>query len=253
MSVNIVSPILRELDVSVVERDLNAQMAAQSSLFSTKPRPISLASIPVPSTSLTTSALRYAHDSLDSTMFNHSNRVFFIGKAMHQHPALQHWHVDDEAYYLTSLLHDIGVGPGKQLSTRLSFEFHGAILARDFILQHGGDHAIADEVCEAIIRHTNFVKGKLTTTSQLIQLSTTCDVIGSNTTLIHSTTYSDIATKWPRLGFNQHFARLMEEEMVIKPWSHTTTVQEENGFCAKIRGNPFTKEFDQEAVTGKNE
>jgi len=32
--------------------------------------------------------------------------------------------------------------------------------------------------------------------------------------------------------------------MAVKPWSHTTTVEEENGFCARIRGNPFTEGYD---------
>ena len=64
---------------------------------------------------------------------------------------------------------------------------------------------------EAIIRHTNFVQGAMTTTGQLIQLSTTLDVIGANATLIDRSTYREIEAKWPRLGFNQHFARLMEE------------------------------------------
>jgi len=178
-------------------------------------------------------------------MFNHSNRVYYIGQAMiKQH--FSDWKVDDECYYLTSLLHDLGVGPNNLSSTRLSFEFYGAIKARDFIIQEGGKHVenIADEVCEAIIRHTNFVKGKMTTTGQLIQLSTTLDVIGANASHISVETYEAIADRYPRLGFNQHFASLMEEEMRIKPWSHTTTVEEENGFCAKIRANPFTKRYD---------
>ena len=236
-----VSPILRELDVSVVERDLTAHFAATTATA----KPISLASLSTPSTALAASALRFAHDSLDSVMFNHSNRVYYIGKVMQQHPSLSSWAVEDESYFLTSLLHDIGLAPSLHLTTRLSFEYSGALTARDFILAQGGSAAVADETAEAIVRHTNFVQGKLSSTAQLIQLSTTLDVIGLNSALISPVSYAEIAGKWPRLSFNEHFARLMETEMSMKPWSHTTAVEEENGFCHKIRHNPFTESYDQ--------
>ena len=241
-----VSPLLRELDVSVVERDVNAFLARNPAISMRTPTQISLASLPTPSTPLASKALSYSRSQLDDTMFNHSCRVYYIGSAMQQLlDSTSAYYVDTEACYLTSLLHDLGVGPTHLSSTRLSFEFYGAILARQFILQEAPtSHALADEVAEAIIRHTNFVQGSMTTTGQLIQLSTTLDVIGANSTLIDKGTYEEIEGKWPRLGFNEHFARLMEQEIVLKPWSHTSSVEAENGFCAKIRGNPFTHDID---------
>jgi len=91
------------------------------------------------------------------------------------------------------------------------------------------------------MRHTNFVKGKMTATGELIQLSTALDVVGANTRHLSPQTYGDIVKKYPRLNFHEHFAALMEAEMRIKPWSHTTTLEEDHGCCAKIRANknPF--------------
>jgi len=245
MSSTAVSPLVRELDISVVERDINAYLAQHPNI-QTSAKPISLASIYTPSSSIAANALKHARSCLDDVMFNHSNRVYFIGMAMAQQH-FSEWRVDSECYYLTSLFHDLGVGHNRLTSTRLSFEFDGAIQARDFILKQAHidqSHAdanplqnVADEVCEAIMRHTNFVKGKMTTTAELIQLSTTLDVIGANTRHISPTTYNDIVQTYPRLNFHEHFATLMEDEMRLKPWSHTTSVEEENGFCAKIRGN----------------
>ena len=243
-----VSPLLRELDISVVERDVNAYLARHPSLSTRIPTHISLASLHTPSTPLATAALSFAHSQLDPTMFNHSSRVYYIGQAMAQHlgsPSPTAYRVDDEAYYLTSLFHDLGCAPSHLHATRLSFEFHGALLAHQWITQHAPQStALAAEVAEAITRHTNFVQGCMTTTGQLIQLSTTLDVIGANAALIDRATYGDIERQWPRMGFNEHFAALMEEEMRVKPWSHTTAVQDEFGFCAKIRANPYTKEID---------
>ena len=65
-----------------------------------------------------------------------------------------------ETYALSCLLHDIGTAEKFLATTHLSFEFKGAIVARDLILQLGGPEAEADSVCDAIIRHQDiFVEG----------------------------------------------------------------------------------------------
>lgn len=70
------------------------------------------------------------------------------------------WSYDQETYYLACLLHDIGTAEKFLSTTKMSFEFKGAIVARDLILQVGGVEDQADSVCDAIIRHQDiFVKG----------------------------------------------------------------------------------------------
>ena len=65
--------------------------------------------------------------------------------------------------------------------------------------------------------------------------------------LIDRGVYREIEGKWPRGRFGEHFAGLMEAEMRAKPWSHTTAVEEAEGFCAKIRGNAYTRDIDHPA------
>lgn len=82
----------------------------------------------------------------------------------------------------------------------MSFEFKGAIVAREFILEHGGEEDLADAVCEvhnclhfyvrssltkvhflqAVIRHQDiFVKGgNITAVGQVLQLATIIDNVG---------------------------------------------------------------------------
>ena len=101
---------------------------------------------------------------LDEQTFNHSNRVFVYGSAL----AATHfpaWGYGAsagavETYALSCLLHDIGTAERFLATTHMSFEFKGAIVARDLILSLGGPEAEADGVCDAIIRHQDiFVKG----------------------------------------------------------------------------------------------
>lgn len=71
-----------------------------------------------------------------------------------------HWTVDLETWYLTCLFHDIGTAAKFQFTTKMSFEFKGGIVGRDFILKHGGVEDQADSVCESVIRHQDiFVDG----------------------------------------------------------------------------------------------
>jgi cyanamide hydratase len=57
-------------------------------------------------------------------------------------------------------LHDIGTAERFLSTTKMSFEFKGAIVARDLILQLKGQEDQADSICDAIIRHQDiFVKG----------------------------------------------------------------------------------------------
>lgn len=114
---------------------------------------------------------------LDEHTYNHSHRVYVYGapiyavqilscsKKTFQGVALTQthfpqWSYDKETYYLACLLHDIGTAAKFLASTKMSFEFKGAIVARDLILQMGGVEDQADSVCDAIIRHQDiFVKG----------------------------------------------------------------------------------------------
>lgn len=90
-----------------------------------------------------------------ASRYNHSNRVFYIGRAL----SASHFpfHVLDlESYYLACLFHDIGCSP-KNLDlnvTKMSFEYYGGITAREWLLEKGAERDVADSVAEAIFRHT---------------------------------------------------------------------------------------------------
>lgn len=225
---------------AAVERDVD-RMLRERNVHPAKH--IDIASIHVPNTSVATKTVQYTQAELDPVMFNHSNRVYYLGAvvATDQFPD---WKVDLDTYFLTSLFHDIGVAPKYHLSTSLSFEFWGGIHAREKLLEFGASNLQADEVAEAIIRHTDFVPGQIRKNGQLIQMGTTIDVIGRNPELFHADTIDDIVKKYPRLGFNCHFADLMECECDNKPGSHTT-IGESIDFINRIRNNKVMARYDQ--------
>ena len=90
------------------------------------------------------------------------------------------WSYDNETYFLACLLHDIGTADKFLATTKMSFEFKGAIVARDLILSLKGAEDQADSVCDAIIRHQDiFVNGgNITMIGQILQLAT---ILGAST------------------------------------------------------------------------
>ncbi|PIL36125.1 hypothetical protein GSI_01785 [Ganoderma sinense ZZ0214-1] len=119
---------------------------------------------PLPATALVQEVRAFAQKELDEQTFNHSNRVFVYGSALVKTHFPQ-WKFNEnamavETYALSCLLHDIGTAEKFLATTHMSFEFKGAIVARDLILGLGGPEPEADSVCDAIIRHQDiFVKG----------------------------------------------------------------------------------------------
>lgn len=100
-------------------------------------------------------------DKLHEPTFNHSNRVYIYGTALIR-THFPSWAAtyDAETYYLTCLLHDIGTADAFLATTKMSFEFKGAIVAREILLKYGAEEDQADGVCEAIVRHQDiFVTG----------------------------------------------------------------------------------------------
>ncbi|KAG6810521.1 hypothetical protein H0H92_011467 [Tricholoma furcatifolium] len=137
-----------------------------------------------------------------------------------------------KTYYLACLLHDIGTAEKFLATTKLSFEFKGAIIARDLILKVGGVEDQADSVCDAIVRHQDiFVKGRAN--------------------LIHPGLIESTCAAFPRNGWSECFAQTVERELALKPWSHTSSFEVPNWkeglpskFATDVRGNDIMRPFD---------
>ena len=127
----------------------------------------------LPDTDLVRRSRDFVRKHINEPTFNHSMRVYVYGAqdehtigmccnctthdSSHLGAALVEHHFPSwkfkewrEAYLLTCLFHDIGTAPTflSSSASKMSFEFKGAIVARDFILQNGGEEDLADAVCE---------------------------------------------------------------------------------------------------------
>ena len=145
---------------------------------------------------------------------------------------------------LAALLHDLGTTPDNLRATQLSFEFHGGFLALDLISQHlRAPQSQAEAVAEAIIRHQDLGStGTITFLGQLIQLATVYDNMGDNPELVHSDTKVDVNMAFSRLGWSKCFSATIREEVGLKPWAHTTHLEED--FPRGVENNKLMAEFE---------
>ncbi|EMD34899.1 hypothetical protein CERSUDRAFT_116436 [Gelatoporia subvermispora B] len=207
---------------------------------------------PLPDSPVTREVKAFVKKELDEQTYNHSHRVYVYGTALVKthFPA---WSYDSETYYLACLLHDIGTADRFLATTKMSFEFKGAIVARDLILQLGAPEDQADSVCDAIIRHQDiFVKGgNITVIGQILQLATILDNVGLRANLIHPRLIETTVAAFPRKGWSEHFAGVIEKELALKPWCHTSTFEQpgwkqgvQSNFATDVRGNDVMRPFD---------
>ncbi|KAH8918052.1 hypothetical protein BT69DRAFT_1301306 [Atractiella rhizophila] len=157
----------------------------------------------IPSTPLTQKSIVLMENLLPKWGLNHCYRTFCYALAIaeltgwNKSPHAEEFEWDREAIFLACILHDIGwdeeecIREDAKLS-RLSFEIFGGIKAREGLLKWGATRYVADEVCEAIIRHSDMLDGP-----------------GSN--------QEYIIGAYPRHGFTEELHALIHKEWTHKP------------------------------------
>ncbi|KAK7611154.1 hypothetical protein IWX49DRAFT_634696 [Phyllosticta citricarpa] len=189
------------------------------------PLPLSVSSLPYPDTALVGAALAHVKPQLQAEAFSHCLRVYYFGMSLlqTQFPSwLSDGWIDAETWLLTCLFHDIGTTAENLRGTNLSFDFWGGIHALATVRDLGAPTAQAESVCEAVLRHQD--PGETGTINCLGML-----------------TVEAVVREWPRKGWSGCFATTIREEIVLKPWAHSTAI---DGFVEMVESNEITKNYD---------
>ncbi|KAI7233815.1 cyanamide hydratase [Hortaea werneckii] len=197
-----------------------------------EPWPLKVEDLPLPDGSLVGKVMDYARVHLPVKTLNHSLRVFIF-----------EWTYDPETLLLAALLHDIGTTDENQASTRLSFEFNGALLSLNFLASLGVELSQREAVCETIIRRQDLGEtGFMITSTAVIHFATVLDNVGLYAEeLVHPATIQDVTKRYPRNGWTGCFAGVVRWKCGGKPWANTTTIE---GFAKMVEGNRVMEPFD---------
>ncbi|KAL7276870.1 hypothetical protein RUND412_000110 [Rhizina undulata] len=236
-----------------ISRDITVVLKGKD--YNTPPTPLLVDDIPLPSTPLSKYIADYARAALPEETFNHAMRVYYFGQSI-QTQQFPEWDYDPEVYYIICLLHDLGTTPENRRKTKMSFEFQGASIAHELLMQRSGDRELAESVAEAIIRHQDLgTTGKITAVGGLVQVATvfdgtwgrteTIDNLGGHASLVHRGTINDVVARFPRKNWSSCFAATVREEIKVKPWCHTTALGE-NDFAEAVKGNKLMEPYELE-------
>ncbi|MEV8613947.1 HD domain-containing protein [Amycolatopsis sp. NPDC051373] len=167
-----------------------------------------------PETPAAAAALAVATRFYSAALLNHSVRSYLWGT----HYAAAHGIAfDDELYYVSALLHDLGL-TAEFDNHRLPFEDAGGHLAWVFGAAAGWPADRAAHVEEIIVAHMREdVPASTDPESHLLQVATSWDVSGRRPEEFPAEVRTTILTHYPRLDFGAEFLACFEDQAARKP------------------------------------
>jgi hypothetical protein len=188
-----------------------------------------------PQTPAATAALSVATRFYSPALLNHCVRSYLWGT---RYAAARDIAYDDELYYVSALLHDIGLTAPFD-SHRLVFEEAGGELAWVFGTAAGWPADRAARATEIIVLHMrDDVSAAADPESHLLQVATSWDVAGRRPAEFPLPARADVLARYPRRGFGAEFTACFEDQAERKPGS-TAAASLANGGADRIAANPL--------------
>ena len=188
-----------------------------------------------PQTPAASAALSVATRFYTPALLNHCIRSYLWGA---EYAGAHGIAFDDELYYVSALLHDIGLTDAFD-SHRIAFEEAGGALAWVFAVAAGWPQKRAERAEEIIVLHMRpDVVAAADPESHLLQVATSWDVVGQRPEEFSPQTRAKVIASYPRLGFGAEFTACFIDQAQRKPDSAAAGSVANNG-AAKIAANPL--------------
>jgi hypothetical protein len=188
-----------------------------------------------PQTPAATRALSVAVRFYSPALLNHCVRSYLWGAT---YAAAHDIAFDDELYYVSALLHDIGLTEPFD-SHRMPFEDAGGDLAWVFGVAAGWPADRAARATEIIVLHMrDDVSSTADPESHLLQIATGWDVAGRRPEEFPTEARAEILARYPRQGFGSEFLASFEDQARRKP-ECAAAVLVANNAAGRIKANPL--------------
>lgn len=188
-----------------------------------------------PQTPAAQAALSVASRFYSPALLNHCARSYLWGATYAGAHSIA---FDDELYFVSAMLHDIGLTDAFD-SHRLPFEEAGGDLAWVFGVAAGWPADRAARATEIIVLHMrDDVSSAVDPESHLLQVATTWDVVGLRPEEFPPEARAEILARYPRRDFGREFAARFEDQASRKPGSAAAASIANNG-AERIKANPL--------------
>jgi hypothetical protein len=192
-------------------------------------------SINLATTSAAQAALEVATRFYSPALLNHSIRAYLWGVSY----GARHGVVfDDELYFVSAVLHDIGLTAEFDSHTR-PFEEARGHLAWVIGTADGWPRERCRRAEEIIVQH---MRARVPATedpeSHLLQIAAGWDVAGHHATEFPMELRAEVLGSYPRLGFSPEFLMLSKDQAARKPDS-AAAAKIHNDLASRIAANPL--------------
>ena len=158
--------------------------------------PANLSDIKVPDSEICRKATQFVKKVSSKCLCNHCMRTYFFGALLGQR---DHLNYDRELFYISAVLHDLGLT--ERFSGQQRFEVDGADAAKAFVIKHGLSPEKAEIVWDAIALHTSIgIASRKDPEIALVHLGAGMDFFGLRLEDIDSETVEKVFEEYPRLG-----------------------------------------------------
>ncbi|MFB4285191.1 MULTISPECIES: cyanamide hydratase [unclassified Nonomuraea] len=188
-----------------------------------------------PETPAATAALSVARRFCSPALLNHCVRSYLWGA---MYGAAHRIAYDDELYYVSALLHDIGLTEAFD-SHAVPFEEAGGQLAWVFGTAAGWPAERAARAEEIIVLHMREdVSAAADPEAHLLQVATSWETVGRHAEQFPADARADMLARYPRLGFAGDFLASFEDQARRKPAS-AAAASVRNDLAARSAANPL--------------
>lgn len=188
-----------------------------------------------PETPTAVAALSVATRYCSPALLNHCVRSYLWGAMYGRAHGIT---FDDELYYVSALLHDIGLTEAFD-SHRLPFEDAGGHLAWVFGIAAGWPADRAARVEKIIVLHMrDDVSPAADPEAHLLQIATSWEVVGRRPEEFPPETSAEMLARYPRLGFGAEFLACFKDQARRKPGS-AAAASVDKDVAGRIGANPL--------------
>jgi hypothetical protein len=188
-----------------------------------------------PRTPAATAALSVATRFYSPALLNHCVRSYLWGT---KYATAHGIAFDDELYYVTALLHDIGLTEAFD-SHVLAFEEAGGDLAWVFGIAAGWQAERAARATEIIVLHMRAdVPAGVDPESHILQVATSWEIVGRRPEEFPPETREKVLALYPRQGFGTQFLACFQDQARRKPDS-AAAASVANDAAGRIAANPL--------------
>src|SRR3954447_4255002 len=189
-----------------------------------------------PETPAAAAALTVAARFCSPALLNHCVRSYLWGT---MYGTAHRIAFDDELFYISALLHDIGLTEAFD-NHRLPFEVAGGHLAWTFGVVAGwpaGRAARAAEIIELHMRDD--VSPAADPESHLLQVATSWEVVGRRPEEFPTDARTEMLSRYPWLGFGPEMLACFEAQARRKPGSAAAASVDEKDLAGRVATNPL--------------